>query len=517
MTQESQFSHPAGITKGPYESSFSQETEKTYGEFMIQIDEILIKSQYDLACEKTWHEEYKEAPVIEKEINEMSIMSETFNSQNLYQAYRPTLLQLDIHNYTPGQQIHIYIDYANRLTNLQAKYAKICKYNEATSQWEALVTESLKKEKQLHAVTNESGTYGVFTNQYWHSTFTQTLANEFPRWTQIQQHAESIGQQFLNFFGIELEEIEEHLKWISEQKYINSIDIHVLDWITVYSLPDVHNKDVIQVLSNGNAIPVLSTLKAFFFQEDPKGVIIDYEQNLMFSIKSYDMLTLIINGEAYQLQGKPHQIWNALDEFGLLVNVKRKHLESNQHYRERILDVFRYPANTSKTGIIHGVARELDMIKHIEWKDDNKPLLLKNTSGIPLLIETLRIDGKPLTPDQYQVNNQHIYIHPLYENQSHDVTIVQSIYAYDLYDKENKDLYPMMFTERGKATSRLLHWVSYINTIAPVMWDHIRWDQGLWDTIHQNLTGLGYIPNQWDTSLKPWKSYWITSEGEVTQ
>jgi len=64
-----------------------------------------------------------------------------------------------------------------------------------------------------------------------------------------------------------------------------------------------------------------------------------------------------------------------------------------------------------------------------------------------------------------------------------------------------------MFHEDGQATDILKRWVNYINTVAPIMWGRFNWDEGYWDTISKDLTGLGYLPNIWDSSIEPWKNY----------
>ena len=58
---------------------------------------------------------------------------------------------------------------------------------------------------------------------------------------------------------------------------------------------------------------------------------------------------------------KPHQLFNELDRFGLLLGLKRLSQESNTDYKERLLDVFRNRADSTTRGLINGITRELGL------------------------------------------------------------------------------------------------------------------------------------------------------------
>src|SRR5690606_11731772 len=95
-----------------------------------------------------------------------------------------------------------------------------------------------------------------------------------------------------------------------------------------------------------------------------------------------------------------HHLWNALDEFGLLLGVRRLHRETNAAYKERLFDVFRYPAGAHDTGLTNGIARDLNLIHRqdkngtpLVWKDDRNDFVLRNTSGRYVDIRSLRVDG----------------------------------------------------------------------------------------------------------------------------
>ena len=56
-----------------------------------------------------------------------------------------------------------------------------------------------------------------------------------------------------------------------------------------------------------------------------------------------------------------HQVWNELDEFGLLLDLPRIEGERNPSYKQRLFDVFVNRASSSYRGLINGITRELGL------------------------------------------------------------------------------------------------------------------------------------------------------------
>lgn len=438
---------------------------------------------------------------------------------SLYQSEEPTNLQFNLENI--NEKTSIIIPYRNRLTHTEAKYASIYYYDIKLKRWEAIKFYHTQEEKVFECEVAKDGYLVVFTNTYWYSTITQKLADEYPQWTRIRKYKESIGQQFLNFYGMNFEEVESWLNWIDDQKHLTKTDVHVLDWVYVYPLIEVKQNDIIQLFyqkdSQTHIIPIIEDIKGFFNNDTNQGGMIDYEERRFYSKSKIDEIRGIVRNEngikEFKSNPIPYHIWNTFDEFGLLLNVKRLHLENNKDFKERLLDVFRYPANSSNTGIGHGIARELNLIKRTNekellWENDQKSLLIHNRSGLPIDIESLRVDYQPLNDEQYEVlDNKHILIHPLRKYQKHIISFIYGLDKHELHNKNDIKLQKMMFQENGQATGKLIDWVSYINTVAPIMWNRFKWDEGYWDTVSKELSGLGYIPNMWDSDISIWKDY----------
>jgi hypothetical protein len=56
-----------------------------------------------------------------------------------------------------------------------------------------------------------------------------------------------------------------------------------------------------------------------------------------------------------------HQVFDELDDFGLLLDLPRIEGERNPSYKQRLFDVFTNRANSSYSGLINGITRELGL------------------------------------------------------------------------------------------------------------------------------------------------------------
>ena len=76
-----------------------------------------------------------------------------------------------------------------------------------------------------------------------------------------------------------------------------------------------------------------------------------------------DGISLLVNTTIYLLVETPeiYNVWNAFDEFGLLLGLSRIPGENNSDYKTRLLDVYTSPANSTYLGLRRGIARELGL------------------------------------------------------------------------------------------------------------------------------------------------------------
>ncbi|WDI05100.1 low copy number virion structural protein (plasmid) [Paenibacillus urinalis] len=438
---------------------------------------------------------------------------DVFAEEIAYADYEKTPLQFKMVT-NADQQVRITIPYSKRMSDTDAAHSVIC-FHDQISNWRLVETTCDQDKRIIQAtLSGRNLIIGLFINEYFYSEYTQYMADEFPTWTTLRGKKFSLGQRFLNYFGMQFERGLGDLKDIRRQRFIDTLDPNMMDWVYVYPIPKISSIDSLTIYDQEDAdlrkpVPILSSLKEFFYNMEQKGVIIDYESRVMYSIRRYETILGVVenidNRQGFRSTPAPHLIWNAFDEFGLLVGVKRLTLERNAEYRERIKDAFRYPANNSELGLTHALGRELGLIRRFVWKNDTKNLYIK---GSGLDHRTIRVDGQKIESNMYAVDRfGNIMVQAFREGKEHTVSIIKDVFKHQLYDKQDEELYKMMFGEDGQATDKLINWVNYINEVAPVMWGKFNWDEGYWDTISRDLTGIGYLPNIWDSDIKVWDDY----------
>jgi hypothetical protein len=135
-----------------------------------------------------------------------------------------------------------------------------------------------------------------------------------------------------------------------------------------------------------------------------------------------------------------HHIWNAFDEFGLLLGIGRLYGERNTAFKERILDVFRKPGNSTKQGLNNAISRELGLnsneVKIDEFADRAFRKSLLNSDGSP--------------------------------------------------------------------SRKLSNYVNRVNKILGFTWDNMSWGEAYWRSIEEDHMGLEYLPHVWNASTKGW-------------
>lgn len=210
--------------------------------------------------------------------------------------------------------------------------------------------------------------------------FTRNLMAKFPSWMKMAKDPYSVGASFLNVFGITLEEFEEEMNYVVQNFYIETADVEMVD--ILYRVPltqDVvtdfgeASASVVITYHDGvsNNVTIVDSVRNLYARDAflPTGLI-NREDGYLYLRVDMDELVdrespfqhIEING-ARHYAAEFHHVWNAFDEFGFLLGLNRLHLESNESFKNRILDVFKNPGNSTNEGIKNGLARELGLSK----------------------------------------------------------------------------------------------------------------------------------------------------------
>lgn len=210
--------------------------------------------------------------------------------------------------------------------------------------------------------------------------FTRNLMAKFPSWMKMAKDPDSVGAQFLNVFGVTFEEFEEELNYTVQNFYIETADIDMVD--ILYRVPltkdvvsdfNLEDLDVLIGTHEGSVHEVFlfERLRHFYRRETIlPAAIINREDGYLYLRVNMNAIDnreepfayIEING-ARHYSIEYHHVWNVFDEFGFLLGLNRLKLETNEQFKNRILDVFKNPGSNTHEGIKNGLARELGLSK----------------------------------------------------------------------------------------------------------------------------------------------------------
>ena len=289
------------------------------------------------------------------------------------------------------------------------------------------------------------------------SKFTEQMQAMLPQWMKMAKDPDSVGAQFLNIFGLEFEDVQKYLDSIIDNQYIDTADIGQID--IVYKVPlalpivlDMEILDEVSAIKDGEThyFIVSPTLREFYANNEENRVILDREAGLIYlrpapMLMEGDLLlnpfdTILVNGTTH-FEYSIHHIWNAFDEFGLLLGIERLFGERNAKFKQRILDVFRKPGNSTKQGLTNALSRELG------------------------------IEAKEVKINEFA----------------------------------NKAFRGSLLSEDGTPTQKLLNYVERVNKIFGFTWDNMTWGEAYWRSIEETQMGLEYLPHVWDAAMNNWK------------
>lgn len=135
-----------------------------------------------------------------------------------------------------------------------------------------------------------------------------------------------------------------------------------------------------------------------------------------------------------------YNVWNAFDEMGMLVTLDRIRGEKNKAYKKRILDVYENPGNSTYAGLINAISREIGI----------------DASGVAV---------------------------------------------YRLSDLADPDASGNILNEDGNAIgTKLVTYTDEVYSHNPIFWGNLVSDEGIWDAIDEDYSGLSYLPHLWDPS-----------------
>jgi hypothetical protein len=338
---------------------------------------------------------------------------------------------------------------------------------------------------------------------------------------------DSNGANYLNIFGLELDDALFTIDYAYNQCYIDTIDIKQIDFCYKAIIPmpySVYNIETVH--ANNSGLYEAKTLKEFFgidlqMIEDKtlhsfESYYLDYQRNIIYVRKKFNADAIHNNGKIdikyknddtiYSVPLMPHKVWNYLDELGALMSCPRLPEEPNIEYKKRIQDVFKNPANASKNGLINGIGRELAIRRILSWENTTKDLELNDPM---IILNSIKVNGSYYPQDHiYFTAEGSVLLTPIddLENNS-EVTYVYGLEMHQLWNEKDIKLRNELFTVEGKPKSKLEQYINVLESESPIFWDHFHWNEHYWDQNEEEVSGIGYIEHLYDGSIKGFKKF----------
>lgn len=354
---------------------------------------------------------------------------------------------------------------------------------------------------------------------------TATILHMLPHWFKERKgSADSIGARFLNIAGLKLDDLRYVIDYAYQQCYIDTADINQVDFCykAIIPMPLIAN-NITDVFVYGEGLLRAKTLKEFFgIDQNIKTpnlntmntYYVDEERNIVYVRQKFNVdaihangsIDFVINGISYTQELIPHQVWNFFDEFGLLLCTPRIPEEPNVVYKERLLDVFRNPANASKNGLINGIVRELDLRRNLLWEDPTTDLELTDAM---IILNSIKVDDNFFDLSKVYITESNTV---LLKGDSTTTEPVNVSYGYGLemhrlWDHDDIKLQNELFTIDHKPKHTLKKYIEILDAECPIFWNNFHWNEHYWDPNDYETSGYGTIPTLMDGSIRGFKNW----------
>ena len=360
--------------------------------------------------------------------------------------------------------------------------------------------------------------------------YTSKIRSMLPFWFKMKkQPHNSMGLQFLNVMGLQLDDIDKILTYAYNQVNLDNIDIDFVDIIYKAMIPDDKTVDTVKdIRVNSALITETNDLYLFFglsenyninnnikdndyyfFDRDRKIIYLrhPYDKDNTFSNgKVYVELT---NGEILELALSIHHVWNFLDEFGALFGCTRLYGENNYNYKKRILDVFINPASSTKFGLANGIARELGLRKYKTWEDPRYEFIIKDEM---VIVNTITKNGEYISLENLYINaDGYIVLKPDMYEEERDLTIsyITGIEINSLANSKSNKFSNEIYKADGTPSDLLVEYVDEIKNNSSILWNDFYYDETMWvkDEDEFEIGHYSFIPAKYDSSIKGFAKY----------
>lgn len=349
---------------------------------------------------------------------------------------------------------------------------------------------------------------------------TTRMIEKLPSWSKIRKTpTKSNGAYFMELFGMEFEEIDNLLSFAKDQLYIPTSHMSQLGTIYKYELPQDFKSGYSMALVGDStyleeAMSLQDFMKSHFTKSDYPEIyynslyMIDYEDKVVYTRRHYKKTDIYIydgvNEDAWyeeqDIKLENHKVWNFLDEFGLLMDLSRHEWESNEVFKERILDVFKNTSNASKDGLLNGIARELSQRVVKIWSDPSDDYIIKDKM---VAYNKIKLNGEyiPVSKIRFTTEGYIIIKADSTATKDSEISYVAGVELRTLHNRKDISFSRLLYNQDGTGTKLLEKYVDYVKNRVPIEWGKFHWNIGYWDTSGGENGGVSYLPSLLDAKI----------------
>lgn len=344
------------------------------------------------------------------------------------------------------------------------------------------------------------------------------LIKLLPYFFKARKDNTSNNSKLFDILASKFDFMESVTNYAYNQLYMNTIDDTTPSWIYKTVIPiNINVNNITSVHSTSITLTKVNSLTDFlniyqidnYYNENTISDLyyIDTNTNILYTRKSYDNnIFITINGIDYSYPLYVHHLWNYFDDVGYMLSCPRLYLENNSDYKLRILDVFKNPANSTKLGLINGIARELGIRKFITIPNGGVDYLITDSM---INIDSIRLDDKIIDSSKFTINDNQVTIkgNTNYNNISRTLSYIYGLEIHVLADKNDNSLLNELYNTDGSGTIKLQYYKNYIASLVPFEWNEFSYDNAFWDTNKETIGSAGVIPNMNDASIDGFANY----------
>lgn len=311
---------------------------------------------------------------------------------------------------------------------------------------------------------------------------TLELISMLPYWfsSKHKGNTESSTYKFIDVFASILKELEDSINFAFNLCALNTFynedyichKIEINNFNTIYAdneeITELNEYYFIKNCANGDT-----------------SYTYDKEHGLLY-ISNVKDKTIVIDGIDVTNKLIKHLIWkaNIIDEFGLLLDMKRLDGESNLEYKNRLLEYCYNKGNSSIHGLTSFLGHSLSLYKIIEWVDASKDIeIIEDT----IIARSIFVDNKAYPC--IKTNNNRIIIkgNKAFKGKQRKIKYFIGFDIYNLCDVDNAYVYNDMYYSNNTPTDELIKLVNKIAIKCPIMWGTARWGEHYWLDEEENL------------------------------